>query len=160
MNGEDADAVSLELRGEAFREPYQACLRDRGGEDRGKDSCPRDARDVDDAPGAAIDHARNDRLAHQECTLQTHVDALEPRSRIDFLIESRWPRCTRVVDEHSHAAEPLYDFRNAGANSRGIRHIDGDRDRTATGGFDEGGGSGNFVCRSRNGGDGGACSRQ
>src|SRR5581483_9617129 len=70
---------------------------------------PRRRSDVDDAPGAALDHPGQERLASKECPLQVHVEQQRPllRRQVRNAVGEEHP-CD--VDQHAGGPEPTLDL--------------------------------------------------
>ena len=162
MNREDADTVTVELRGEAFAESDESRLRDRCRDDGREGPGSRKTRDVDDSSRPPLDHAGHDSLAEKKRAPDDHVNALEPGFGVDFPVEARGSRRARVVHQQSDWTEPPRCRLHCDPNGCGILDVERKRECPATSVRDQRGGLSDLLLGSREDADRGSlrCKRQ
>ena len=154
-DGEDGDAVRLELLGQRLAEAVHGRLAGAVGRRRAARQVGGAARDVDDAPAAALDHPRDHGAAAEVDAEDVDLEDVPPLVGLELPAGVLPDRDPRVVDEEVDRAELLFGSRHHPLDVRADRDVGLDRETAGLGG-----GRLHLLPRSRRDGDARAGARE
>src|SRR5262245_30335100 len=133
-DGEDGDAVRLELPRQGLAEAVHRRLAGAVGGRRASRKVGGAARDVDDASAAARDHPRDHGTATQIDTKDVDLEDVPPLVRIEVPGGVLPDRDPRVVDQEIERAELLFGLRHHALDVRPLGDVGLDRKTADLGG--------------------------